>query len=147
MEVQFFIPGAPVAKGRPRVMKSGVTFTPQKTRDAEKMVAVIAERAMKGKPPLAGPLAMTYHVTLGVPESWPNRKRQDAFLGTLMPIGRPDLDNIAKLVADACNGIVYADDSQIVEMNLRKSYGNGEIGAKVLISSVGTLGELFEQGE
>ncbi len=40
---------------------------------------------------------------------------------------RPDIDNLAKAVKDALKGIVYADDSQIVEAHLYKQYGGPEI--------------------
>ena len=35
--IQFFIPGKPTGKGRPRVCRN-VTYTPQKTRDYETLV-------------------------------------------------------------------------------------------------------------
>ena len=35
--IQFFIPGRPTGKGRPRVCRN-VTYTPQKTRDYETLV-------------------------------------------------------------------------------------------------------------
>lgn len=35
MKIEFTVPGAPVGKGRPRFMKNGHTYTPQKTRDYE----------------------------------------------------------------------------------------------------------------
>ena len=40
---------------------------------------------------------------------------------------RPDVDNLAKAVKDALKGIVYADDSQIVEAHLYKQYGGPEV--------------------
>lgn len=36
---------------------------------------------------------------------------------------KPDIDNLAKAVKDALKGIIYADDSQIVEAHLFKQYG------------------------
>ena len=40
---------------------------------------------------------------------------------------RPDIDNLAKAVKDALKGIIYADDSQIVEAHLYKQYGGPEV--------------------
>lgn len=40
---------------------------------------------------------------------------------------RPDVDNLAKAIKDALKGIVYADDSQIVEAHLYKEYGEPEV--------------------
>ena len=36
---------------------------------------------------------------------------------------RPDVDNLVKPVFDSMNGILYKDDSQIVELKVRKEYG------------------------
>ena len=44
---------------------------------------------------------------------------------------RPDIDNLAKAVKDALKGIVYADDSQIVEAHLYKQYGGPEVGIEI----------------
>ena len=33
---------------------------------------------------------------------------------------KPDLDNMIKLVKDACSGIVFLDDNQIVKMSAEK---------------------------
>lgn len=38
-------------------------------------------------------------------------------------ISKPDLDNLAYLVTNAMKGIIYQDDSQIVEKYERKQYG------------------------
>lgn len=37
---------------------------------------------------------------------------------------RPDCDKLVRSVADAMTGIVYQDDSQIVIMTCRKTYGS-----------------------
>jgi len=43
------------------------------------------------------------------PSSWPQKRKAAAHYVT----GKPDVDNIVKLVADAMNGIAYGDDSRI----------------------------------
>ena len=45
MKVTFTVPGIPVGKGRPRFMKNGHTYTPQKTRDYEDKVVQLATTA------------------------------------------------------------------------------------------------------
>lgn len=37
---------------------------------------------------------------------------------------KPDIDNIAKVVCDALNGVAYKDDKQIVSLKLAKRYGS-----------------------
>ena len=46
---------------------------------------------------------------------------------------RPDIDNLAKSVKDALKGIIYHDDSQIVEAHLFKKYGKHLIRVEVKI--------------
>ena len=43
-----------------------------------------------------------------------------------------DVDNLAKGVLDACNGIIFADDSQIVELHGYKHKGAGKIEMEVM---------------
>lgn len=44
-----------------------------------------------------------------------------------------DLDNLNKLVLDSMTGIVYEDDSQIVELHLYKKYDKGNPGIDIKI--------------
>ena len=76
---------------------------------------------MRGKQPLQGPLAVNVTALMPVPASWSNKKRDAALAGTIRPTGRPDCDNIFKVV-DALNKIVWLDDAQIVEARAVKFY-------------------------
>ena len=40
----------------------------------------------------------------------------------LLPTSSPDLDNVAKSVCDALNGVAYFDDSQICKLSIHKYY-------------------------
>ena len=82
-----------------------------------------AQFAMEGREPLAGALSATIKVVLPVPKSWPKRKTADALAGKLRPTTKPDADNYAKAALDACNGIVFSDDCQVVDLVVRKLYG------------------------
>jgi Holliday junction resolvase RusA-like endonuclease len=42
--------------------------------------------------------------------------------GSERPTKKPDLDNLAKSVLDALNGVIYQDDSQIVSLHMTKVY-------------------------
>jgi len=44
---------------------------------------------------------------------------------------KPDIDNLAKAVKDALKGIIYKDDSQIVEAYLSKQYGEPAVKIEV----------------
>lgn len=111
----------PTAKGRPRMGRYGV-YTPTKTRNAEDEIVqdlmLSKERPLK---PTGDPVIVHINFTLSMPKSWSQKKRS-AFK-TLPHTSRPDLDNLIKLVTDSANGILYLDDSQIVELHARKSWG------------------------
>lgn len=106
--LSFFVAGKPTPKGRPRVMPNGHTFTPEKTRAFEELVSWTAKIAMGGQPPLEGPVFISL-----------------AFFGSH---ANADVDNLAKAVLDAMNGIVYKDDKQISRLTATKRSIEGERG-------------------
>lgn len=130
-ELFFIIEGEPVAKGRPRFTRSNGfarTYTPQKTRDAEGRVAYSAHVAMQQlnmrdvavqqKNTRKNAVKVVIEFFLKIPKSISRKSLEDG----VMPTVKPDLDNLAKTVLDGMNGIVYQDDSQIVEIILKKQY-------------------------
>jgi len=52
----------------------------------------------------------------------PKPKRKLIASGELRPTTQPDLDNLIKGIKDGCNKIIWHDDSQIVDMTVRKFY-------------------------
>jgi len=124
--IKIRVPGDPVAKGRPRATAIGGharMYTPATTRAYEQRVAVAAREATAKAPPMDGALSVSIEITMQIPASWGRAKRADALAGLVMPTGRPDLDNLVKALTDACNGIVWRDDAQIVRLMAEKRYG------------------------
>jgi len=118
--IAFTVPGNPIAKGRPRFVRStGRTFTPQKTMNYEGIVAGKAAEAMNGREPFEGPLRVTIRATFLVPQSWSQKRKNAAMWKT----SKPDVENVTKACLDAMNAIVYLDDSQVVELTAQKKYG------------------------
>jgi len=70
-----------------------------------------------------GAVSVRIEACMAIPDSWSKKKRQAALTGDLMPTGKPDFDNISKVVCDALNKIVWKDDSQIIVSSFRKYYG------------------------
>jgi Holliday junction resolvase RusA-like endonuclease len=121
LKLTIAIPFAPVAKGRPRMTRQGRAYTPAKTREAEgKIIEYFSTLDLT---PKIGPLDVSVFAIMPIPESWSKVKQANALAGLISPTGKPDLDNICKLVLDAANGILWADDSQIVKLDLCKAYG------------------------
>jgi Holliday junction resolvase RusA-like endonuclease len=42
------------------------------------------------------------------------------------PVVLPDVDKLARAALDALTGVAYEDDSQVVELRVRKRYASGE---------------------
>lgn len=114
---RFIIRGEPKSKQRARVTARG-TFTPAETKQAEQLIALTYKRLQCQR--------FDYQVVMTIDFYNGNRRRRD-------------LDNMAKLVLDALNGIAYADDHQVVELNLRKIHTTPEHARTVI-----TLTEVIE---
>jgi Holliday junction resolvase RusA-like endonuclease len=120
--VTIIIGGPAVAKGRPRITRRCIAYTPAKTRKYEAHGRLAAQEAMDGRPPIAVPVRAEITVDLPVPVSW-SAKRQDAALrGEIRPTSRPDVDNFCKSACDAINQIVVTDDSLVVELVAERRY-------------------------
>jgi Holliday junction resolvase RusA-like endonuclease len=135
MIVTFTIDGPAVAKGRPRMTRRGVAYTPAKTRAYEAHGRLAAQLAMGGHAPITGPVAVVMSVELPIPVSWSGKRKAAAITADIRPTTRPDVDNYVKAAMDSIGGIIIADDSQIVELDARKIYSI----APKLIVTVSTL--------
>ncbi len=107
--------GNAVPKGRPRVALRGkhpVVYTPTKTREWEQLIKLAA--AGKVKKLITGPIDLYVAFFLPRPKTLPKK--------VVHHTKRPDLDNLVKAVMDALNGVVWRDDSQVVEKYACKYY-------------------------
>jgi Holliday junction resolvase RusA-like endonuclease len=118
----FEIPGVPVPKGRARSTKSGHHYTPAKTKAYEQLVALYARKEMKIAKPLTCPIDLEVYFDLPIPQSWSKVKRKMAEEDFLKHTTRPDADNLLKSIKDGCNGVLWADDSQVWRVMAIKSY-------------------------
>lgn len=119
----FRVYGEPVAKGRPRFTRQGRTYTPKRTHDYESEVAMMAKAAMGSSEPLETPVTVCVYATFPIPQSYSKKRTEACLNGSERHIKRPDLDNCVKAITDGMNGIVYKDDSQIVNLHAKKVYG------------------------
>lgn len=74
-----------------------------------------------GKPtPLDCALRVIMEFAFALPKSWSKKKREE--LDGMPHISRPDVDNLAKFVADAFNDFIWKDDCLISTIHARKIY-------------------------
>lgn len=108
----------PAARGRPAF---ATIYTDEDTRKYEAAVAKIAALAMRGRKPFQGPLSVSIRFRLPLPQSLSKRDRAALLAGEEAYLGRADLTNYAKAIEDGLNGVVWADDVQIVRLFLTKA--------------------------
>lgn len=113
MTTNFVVFGQPIPKARPRMAQSGHVFTPKRTLDYERRVMLCARQAGLRRP-CAGAVSVTLHLFVA------NRRRAD-------------IDNIAKSILDGLNGIAYADDSQVADLRVSRSFDASNPRAEISI--------------
>jgi len=121
--VQFVVPGEPQGKGRAR-FGNDRTYTPAKTVSYEGLIALAAQTAMAGRPLFEGPLRVSLWADMSIPKSAPKKLRDLMLADQIHPTKKPDFDNILKAIGDACNKVVFHDDTQITRLGESgKRYG------------------------
>ena len=131
----FFIAGEVQAKQRPK-FNGRFAYTPKETVSYENLVK-LQYQAQCGnyRYPDDVPLIVAIFVHIEPPQSASNIKKTRMLNQAEYPLKKPDVDNVAKIILDALNGIAYRDDKQVVTLLVKKSYA-GESGVGVTISEV-----------
>lgn len=117
-ELRFFVPGKPVSKARARVIAHGVrctAYTPAKTKAWESAIRWVASAsAIKARwKPTADPCEV------------------EIALRGLHPLS--DVDNAAKAVLDALNGLAWDDDRRVWSLLVRRDETLAADGALVIV--------------
>jgi len=107
----FTFPGEPVPKGRPRSNRSGHTYTPARTKQAED--AIRWQLKAQGAKPTSEPVEVVFHFSC---------KSKTA-----------DLDNLVKLCLDACQGFLWENDRQVCRIVAEVERGAAEPQTQLLV--------------
>jgi Holliday junction resolvase RusA-like endonuclease len=128
--VRFVIPGQPHGWQRTgqRIVKSKktnkqfiVNYTTGETRADEWTLKRAATDALDGRAPLDGPVRLEITAYFGVPRSWSQKKQAEAMSWGMLPVTKPDFDNLSKIV-DGIKGVVWRDDCQVAQFHFYKFY-------------------------
>lgn len=126
MKLNFSILGEPRGKGRPQFhRKSGRVYTPAETAAQEEWVRATFKQKFPRHRPFTGPVMVRMTAVFPIPKGFNQAQRAAAGEGRLYFTGKPDKDNIEKLVYDALNGVAWVDDGQ-VQGGCIKRYGSPE---------------------
>lgn len=128
-ELNFVVNEEPIPKARPRFnRKTGITYTPQKTTNTEKVIGEAALKAMEeqGFHKANGDMPVCLYVTFyhTIPKGKRKWWNMAATYGLIPCVTRQrgDVDNKVKLVMDGLNGIAFDDDSQVCEIHAYSRY-------------------------
>lgn len=126
-EISFFVDGIPRPQTRPRVLKTGHVYTPDRIRNWKTAVKVAA---LCNRKEIVGPLYISLIFLMPRPKRLKKR-------GRYPHTGKPDLDNLIKAVMDGLtNAQIWGDDSQVTWISSGKFYhSEGEKpGVSILIA-------------
>lgn len=98
--IAFTVLGRPVGKERARVV-NGRAYTPERTRDYERMVGTYAALTLRDQPMLTGDISLSIRVYVSG--------------GTFA-----DVDNYAKSISDAIQGVLFENDKQVSELHVTR---------------------------
>jgi len=124
---QSFVPLHPQTKEPYRRPGGGIVVSTvddnPKSKGWKRTVAKVAKKAFTG-PLLEGPLIATFRFYRPRPKNhFAKFGLSKAGAQSLAPDTRPDVLKLTRAAEDALNGVIYFDDSQIVEEHLFKCWG------------------------
>ena len=82
-------------------------------------VKTIAAAAMRGAPPLAGPVSMDVRAVYLIPESWSKKRKAAAY----WKASKPDCSTTSAKSWKMQLSMVFVDDAQVAHLNVVKIYG------------------------
>ena len=117
--ISFEVRGLPIAQGSLRSFvvngRPIITTTARGLASWRRLVADVAQQYAP-RELWNGPVQIELVFGLPKPKSAPKTRR-------VWPDKRPDLDKLTRSVLDALTHVVFADDSQIVDIKATKDYG------------------------
>ncbi len=104
-----------IPKGRPRFSKYGV-YTPARTVKLENEIKnVVRKQRLLNK-------VNIYTGLVGIALTFDFKRPKK----TLLPCPRSDVDNLAKLILDALNGVLYTDDKLVCDLRAVKRWSDSD---------------------
>ena len=115
--ISFFISGHPKSTQTGSVIRAGNRLIPIRRGTAWSSICGLVARDNAPEHPLDGPVMVEMTFQFLHPKGAKERR---------MPAVRPDGENLIKGLCDSWNGVLYKDDAQIVDLIVKKRYGDRE---------------------
>lgn len=124
MTYKFEILERAIGKERPRLNKrTGVVYTPTKTSTFEEKVQWAFKRKYNIEQKLSENPFKVKITAIFKPAKTLSKKEKAELIEKVDYTHKPDIDNIAKIILDSLNGLVYKDDKQVSALLIFKDYG------------------------
>lgn len=107
--LELFVPGKPAPQGSKRHVGGGVMVESSKAVGPWRTVVAWSAAQTYHGAPLDGAVWMSLLFVMPRPAATPKRSTPQA-------IKRPDLDKLTRAVFDALSGVVWRDDSQVIQV-------------------------------
>jgi crossover junction endodeoxyribonuclease RusA len=151
--VEFFVPGDPAPAGSkrgfyiPKLKRVVITDACKRTKPWQAVVSFAAADAWGDARPMTNPVRLELVFRLQRPGSHFGTRGGLPYLkdsAPRYPTTMPDLLKLTRAIEDACTGILYRDDSQIVEEDIKKVYTTQTVGVIVRVSPMPVQQRLLE---
>lgn len=123
MKITFKVP-ALRGQGRPRFSKYSGAYKSKKDIEYENLIKDSFLKVAKGFEPSKRPVSIHIEANYKLTKSTPKYVVDEVTYSDYdyVPQSKPDIDNIAKSVLDALNGIAYIDDKQVYNLTCAKYF-------------------------
>lgn len=122
--IEITIEGVPIPWKAPYVGSKGA-YSPR-YHEMKIIRSIVQEKWRQRKDSwvmLTGQISCDLIFYMPIPKSTSQKRRKLMLSGEIRPIGTPDRTNICKLYEDCLQGIVFENDSRIVDGRVAKYYG------------------------
>lgn len=139
---RFVVHGSPVGKARPRAAVINGFARVHNTKENQQYESYVIDQYLSqiGEVEHVGMIKISILVYYSIEKAHYKKKGLNAVglekeKNVIRPTKKPDIDNIAKIIMDALNGVAYKDDAQVVGLTVEKYYFNGLPSVEIEIRS------------
>lgn len=129
--ISFTVIGNAVGQGRPKFTTiNGMhkAYEPAKSRNEKALYRYVAQTAMQEagiQPfPSSMPISVSIKSYREIPKSKPKWFKEAAIRGLIVPVTKPDCDNVCKLILDAVTETCFMDDKCVYKLDYESFYAD-----------------------
>ncbi len=129
--LKFSVLGKPKGQGRPRFSARGHyvhVYDPKDSADEKAVIRLAAQEAVKQQnwemPSPEMPVAIKIDLFCPIPVGRSQWFKEAAVQDIIVPLAKPDADNVAKMYMDAMSKSVYCDDKQVFRLAIERHYSD-----------------------